>query len=89
MKPGAGRTGYTWVGAAWTPRFSRHLLHFHGSVSEGEETYFGEVLVSGHANGLAIGTVKHREGRALDIGTPADLLEAWRRAGDQSCAGKP
>ena len=78
MKPGAGRSGLTWVAAVWTPRFTAHLLG-HRPAS-GEECYLGEVISSAAANGLAVTAVTLPHGRALDIGTPDDLASAWQGA---------
>jgi glucose-1-phosphate thymidylyltransferase len=78
MKPGAGRSGLTWVAAVWTPRFTAHLLS-HRPVS-GQECYMGEVILSAATNGLAVTSVTLPRGRALDIGTPDDLASAWQGA---------
>lgn len=79
MKPGPGRSGLTWIAAVWTPRFTSHLLGHE--PAPGAECYMGEVILAAAARGLVLTSVTLPHGRALDIGTPADLAIAWQRAG--------
>lgn len=82
-KPGPGVSGWTWVAAAWSPRFSDYL-HRHvvsQNRSAGRETYVGDVLNAARADGMTIRAATFEHGWAIDIGTPDDYRAAWRRSG--------
>ncbi len=84
-KPGAGRGGWTWVAAAWSPAFSLFLHEYlqDGPGGEGtgdREIYAGDVINAAIAAGLPVMAKTFAEGKAIDIGTPDDLAAAWRRS---------
>ena len=75
---------YSWVLAAWGPRFTEFLHSNLGNVAPGgertEELQMSEVFAAGMSAGLTIGAKRFAEGRFIDIGTPGDLERAARRA---------
>ena len=82
-KPGPGVSGWTWVAAAWSPRFT-DFLHEHTVSSTGfrdREIYVGDVLNAARATGIAIQGVTFARGWAIDIGTPDDYAASWQRFG--------
>jgi len=80
-KPGAGRHGWTWIAAAWGPRFSALLADFadRNGTSPGRETFVGDVINTACQAGLSVLTLHIPEGEALDIGTPEDLERLWQK----------
>lgn len=84
-KPGAGRQGWTWVAAAWSPEFTEFLHTFVGAEKRGPgagtEPYVADVMNAAISEGLVVESLDYAEGEAIDIGTPDDLQRAWRRAG--------
>jgi glucose-1-phosphate thymidylyltransferase len=80
-KPGAGRHGWTWVTASWTPRFSEFLDAFvragDRAALAGREAYVGDVLNAAIDAGFVVRSLEYAEGDAIDIGTPEDLQRAW------------
>jgi glucose-1-phosphate thymidylyltransferase len=87
-KPGQGKTGWTWVAAAWSPGFSEFLHRFLNDVEAAHEhpanreLYVGDVFNAAIASGLVIGAARFADGWAIDIGTADDFAAAWQ----QGCA---
>ncbi len=85
-KPGAGRGGWTWVAAAWSPAFSA-FLHEHLQEAPkregngGTELYVGDVINAAIGAGFSVTAGQFAAGRAIDIGTPDDLAAAWQGSG--------
>jgi glucose-1-phosphate thymidylyltransferase len=81
-KPGAGRSGWMWVAAAWSPAFSAFLHSYISDPAQGtpteREIYVGDVFNAAIASGLQIRAVKAAHGRAIDIGTADDYRAAWQ-----------
>ena len=83
-KPGPGRTGWTWVAAAWSPAFSAFLQQHledtagHSGTFGGKELYVGDVMNAAIAAGLSVRAETFAAGHAIDIGTPDDLAAAWQ-----------
>ena len=79
MKPGAGRSGFTWTCARWSARFTRflcqNLSHFADRV-EGE-AHIGHVVACAIEAGLDVRGVSAPDGNSLDIGTLDDFFLAW------------
>jgi glucose-1-phosphate thymidylyltransferase len=75
---------YTWLLAAWGPRFTR-FLHEHlrermagRGEPEGRELYVGDVVMAALETGLRVESVRFERASYIDIGTPEDLREAVR-----------
>jgi glucose-1-phosphate thymidylyltransferase len=78
-KPGPEHSGWTWVYALWTARFSAFLPQFlaRAAPPEGPEIYVADVLNAGRNKGMIALGVFDQSGKALDIGTPDDLKRLW------------
>ena len=81
-KPGPGISGWTWVAAAWSPRFTDFLHHYtvSSSGSPGRERYVGDVLNAARAGGMKITGATFGRGWAIDIGTPDEYQAIWQRS---------
>jgi glucose-1-phosphate thymidylyltransferase len=74
---------YTWNAAVWTPVFTE-FLHQHletvelgvAAGAERREVKVGHVFQAAIDAGIPVETVTFRDGRCIDIGTPADLARA-------------
>jgi glucose-1-phosphate thymidylyltransferase len=88
-KPGAGISGWTWVAAAWSPVFTAFLHRFLANVIEpsqhpgSAELYVGDVMNAALDSGLSIRAERIVDGESIDIGTPDEYLEVWRRCGQK------
>jgi len=84
-KPGTGTCGWTWVAAAWSPRFSRFMHQFLKESGPGHapaadsELYVADVINAAIENGLVCQAGKFADGTAIDIGTPDDFVAVWRQ----------
>ena len=78
-KPGAGISGWTWVAALWSPRFSEFLDAFVSSPDSttGRENHVGDVINAACQSDFIVHSVNFPDGEALDIGTPEDLARLW------------
>jgi glucose-1-phosphate thymidylyltransferase len=87
IKPGAGRTGWTWTTAVWGPVFTeflgRQVARFaRGGENRrlaGTECHVGDVIQAAIEEGLTIEALTFASGGARDIGTADDLARVWRR----------
>jgi glucose-1-phosphate thymidylyltransferase len=70
IKPESTRLAFTWILAAWTPRFSAFL------ASNCDGNHLGNAFQLAMAAGFSIDSVTFSNGRSLDIGTPDDLARA-------------
>lgn len=83
IKPTKTDLIYTWQIAVWTPAFTRFM---HDYISDQqrifennkdiEELFVGDVIQAAMQNNMEIDTVIFKDGNALDIGTPEDLIKA-------------
>ncbi len=83
IKPVKTHLTYTWQIAVWTPAFTRFM---HDYISDQQrifennknvkELFVGDVIQAAMKNNIKIDTVIFKDGNALDIGTPEDLLKA-------------
>jgi glucose-1-phosphate thymidylyltransferase len=83
IKPTKTHLIYTWQIAVWTPAFTRFM---HDYISDQqrifennkdiEELFVGDVIQAAIQNNMKVDTVIFKDGNALDIGTPEDLLKA-------------
>jgi glucose-1-phosphate thymidylyltransferase len=84
-KPGKGESGWTWVAAAWDATFTEFLHDFLGNGPRGHadpaqgELYVADVLNAAIRAGLSVCAARFADGEAIDVGTVADLTEAWSR----------
>ncbi len=79
-KPGAGVSGWTWITATWSGRFSEFMTHHTNRrhrVNK-RELYVGDVLNAAIQSGLSIGSMPIPQGAALDFGTTDDLKSLGR-----------
>lgn len=83
-KPGAGSSGWTWIAAVWSPRFTDYLhrqiaARFAPDAGSGaRELYVADIFNAAIGAGLLIRAVRFPNGNAIDIGTHEDLQELWR-----------
>ncbi len=86
IKPPATALRYTWLYAAWGPRFTAFL---HDAVTrhaqQERELQVSAVIERGLGRGFRVEAVPFQEGSHLDIGTPEDL----ERARDRFRAAQP
>jgi glucose-1-phosphate thymidylyltransferase len=81
-KPGKGEKGWTWVAAAWDTTFTQFLHDFLANGATGPDPEQGELHVADVLNaairaGLSVCAARFPDGDAIDVGTIADLAEAW------------
>ena len=76
-RPGS-ELDHTWGVAAWRPTFSRFLRDAVARPSDGDELYVGDVLQLAIEAGHHVDSVVLPAGRCLDLGTPEDLVRAFR-----------
>jgi glucose-1-phosphate thymidylyltransferase len=93
VKPARTKLRYTWILAVWTPSFTKFLHTFvsregdraeWGENGAGRELFMGDVLQAALNAGMEMETVLFDRGSYLDIGTPADLMEAVQRTAQTS-----
>jgi glucose-1-phosphate thymidylyltransferase len=90
VKPAVTDRTHAWGLAVWRPRFTaflhlwvqRRLLDSRAVPLEHSESYVGQVFLDALAEGLHFEGLVVSDEPFLDIGTPASLAEAWRRAGE-------
>ncbi len=79
-KPAAVVSPYAWVMAVWSPAFTdfmhRYLTKWEQERGEQTELSIGHVVQQALKAGLQIQSVLFENGSCLDIGTPADLVQA-------------
>lgn len=89
VKPGAAAAGdlrLTWILAAWTAVFSRHLHAFLAGRPAGQswnerELQMSDVIRTAIDAGLRVAALALPEASYLDVGTPDDLRRALRQRG--------
>ena len=88
IKPPSTMLTYTWILAAWQPRFTCFLHDWvreslehepDGPSVTGREPFLGDVVVAAWKNGLTVGTRILHHGTYIDIGTPEELRNAVLR----------
>ena len=88
-KPGPEHSGWTWVYALWSARFSAFLRQFLADAGQlaGPEIYVADVLNAGRNKGMMALGVFDQSGKALDIGTPDDLNRLWESGFGAAASG--
>jgi glucose-1-phosphate thymidylyltransferase len=95
VKPAQSALRYCWMLCIWGPRFTEYL---HAQLAEVErqradpdparrpqrEIYVGDLVQSAITQGMHIDSVAFPEGSAIDVGTPASLLQAVRHYAAQA-----
>lgn len=88
IKPRRTTLRYTWLIAAWGPRFTaffhehltrRSVAREDHEAGERRELYVGDVVAAGMEAGLQVESVRFEGSSYIDIGTPEDLREAVKR----------
>jgi glucose-1-phosphate thymidylyltransferase len=79
-KPAHTSTMNTWGCACWSPRFSRLMHDYLGSIAPPQrEVVLADVFQHAMAKGLRVYGLFFADGEYIDIGTPDDLVVAVRR----------
>lgn len=81
IKPARTRLKYSWITAAWTPRFTEFMHDFlktRRAAEYGREIFVGDVIRAAIDVELTVEAVPFPNGTAIDVGTPAELVEAVR-----------
>ena len=85
IKPEETSLTYTWIIATWTPSFTHYLNEYINGLLDaklgpdgwnGGEVHLGHALQAALEDGLRVTSVRFRDGRYIDIGTPTDLEKA-------------
>ena len=99
IKPASTDLTYTWILAAWRPRFTSFLHEWvrksleeqpDGPEVGGREPYLGDVVVAAWDSGFNVGTRVFETGSYIDVGTPDELRKAvhrYSRVADESETG--
>ena len=82
IKPDRTELIYTWQIAVWTPAFT-HFMHDYLSTRAGTnkketELFVGDVIQAAIKNNMRVESITFNKGTYLDIGTPEDLIMAFR-----------
>jgi glucose-1-phosphate thymidylyltransferase len=81
VRPARSELRLAWVLAVWGPAFWEHLhASVAGAPAGGGELQIGEVVRGALAAGLDVRGVELPGGGYRDLGTPEELLAAWREA---------
>lgn len=88
IKPPQTELRYTWMIAVWTPVFTQFMHKFLSQAAanapEQRELHVGHVIQAAVEQGLAVEAVLFPNGACLDIGMPANLIQAIRNSTPQT-----